>query len=124
MTNQTQVLLADRDPSRRAVLERTLRGQGYRVRTTIDGWDLLRHVEYLAAVEGRRVAGHVVTKSFAVVTSSDLEGLSGLAVRDCMERAGWQIPTLVLPDAACDERQIEAVRTRLLREVPPDAAVH
>jgi CheY-like chemotaxis protein len=114
MSQCPEVLLADCDSSRRRLLERALRRDGYDVRTTVDGRDLLAQVEYLMALRGRRIGGRIATDSFAVVTSPVLETLSGLAVRDCIERAGWEIPTVLLPEVgSLDETQIDSVRTRL-----------
>jgi CheY-like chemotaxis protein len=114
MHPQPQVLLADCDSSRRRLLERALRRDGYDVLTTADGREMLAQVEYLMAVRGYRIGGRIATDSFAVVTSPVLETLSGLAVLDCIERAGWQIPTVVLPGAGpADAGQIDSVRARL-----------
>ena len=84
-----------------------------------DGRDLLGHVEYLMAVRGRRIDGRITTDSCALVTSPVLETLSGPAGRDCIERAGWQIPTVVLPEGSLgDEGQIDSVRAWLFRSLP------
>jgi CheY-like chemotaxis protein len=116
MHHRPEVLVADCDPRRRHLLERALCRDGYEVLTTADGRELLAHVEYLMAVRGRRIDGRITTDSCALVTSPVLETLSGLVVRDCIERAGWKIPTVVLPEASpVDDGQIDAVRTWLIR---------
>ena len=114
-----EILLADCDSGRRYLLERALRRDGYEVLTTADGRELLARVEYLIAVHGRRVGGQIAADSFGIVTSPVLETLSGLAVRDYIERAGWRIPTVVLPETGpIDEGQIDFMRTWLFQSLP------
>jgi CheY-like chemotaxis protein len=117
--SRPEILLGDCDGGRRYVLERAFRRDGYDVLTTADGRELLAQVEYLMAVHGRRVGGQIATDSFAIVTRPVLETVSGLTVRDCVERAGWQIPTLVLPETGpVDEGQIDSMRAWLFGTLP------
>ena len=124
MHDRPEILLADCELRRRRLLERALRRDGYGVLTTSDGRELLAQVEYLMAVHGHRIGGRITVDSFAVITSPVLETLSGLAVCDCIERAGWTIPIVVLPEGgAGDEGEIDSVRSRLLGTMqPPHAA--
>jgi hypothetical protein len=96
--------------------------EGYHVHTIRDGRELLTQIEYVMATRGHRVGGRPATESCAVVTSPELQTLSGLAVRECIAHAGWQIAFVVLPEACpADEGQIDSVRLQLLAALHADA---
>jgi DNA-binding response OmpR family regulator len=124
MRSVPHIVLGESDSGRRHAVALALRQEGYEVMETDDGRDVLSCTEYLAAMLGRRrKPGAIAADSFAIVAGPTLPSVDGVAVRDILERARWDIPVIVLPERADDGSDLDRLRT-LLREALAVAPAH
>ena len=119
MNQPPRILLGERDSERRRLIATALRDDGYEVVETDDGRTLLGYTEYFAATCGRRGGqGAIVADSFAIVAAMELDHLTALDVEEAIRRAHWQVPVILLPEAAADASEIGTVRRLVLDALP------